>query len=79
MDATDALTRIELSAAAQHLLQSSTLARLAYTCKDGTPRVVPTWYCWSGEAIVMGAPPNAPKTSVIIDRPAVALTIDSDD
>ena len=36
-----------------------TLARLAYTAADGTPRVVPIWLHWTGNAIVMVAPPGA--------------------
>ncbi len=47
---------------AQELLHSTIPARLAYTWKDGTPRVVPIWFHWNGEEVVFGT---------------VALTIDS--
>jgi len=33
---------------AQELLGSTELARLAYTWSDGTPRVVPIWFHWTG-------------------------------
>src|SRR4051794_23171175 len=46
---------------AQQLLESRTLARLAYTWPDGTPRVVPIWFHWTGEVVVMASPPAAPK------------------
>jgi hypothetical protein len=61
---------------ADELLHSTNLARLAYTWRDGTPRVVPIWFHWDGEAIVLGSPPNAPKVNVLPDSSKVALTID---
>ena len=33
---------------AQTLLQSTIPARLAYSWTDGTPRVVPIWFHWTG-------------------------------
>ena len=65
-------------AAVQRLLGSPPIARLAYTWRDGTPRVVPMWIAWNGQEIVMGAPPNSPKMRVLADRPAVALSVDTD-
>jgi hypothetical protein len=64
---------------AQELLHSTNLARLAYTWRDGTPRVIPIWFHWDGEAIVLGSPPNAPKVDVLPTNSKVALTIDRDE
>ena len=64
---------------AQELLRSRIPARLAYTWKDGTPRVVPIWFHWTGEELVFASPSNAPKVKAIDDGDAVAVTIDSDD
>ncbi len=64
---------------AQELLHSTNLARLAYVWRDGTPRVVPIWFHWDGEEIVLGSPPNAPKVGVLPDNSKVALTIDRDE
>ena len=61
---------------AQELLASRELARLAYTWRDGTPRVVPVWFHWTGTEVVVGSPSNAPKVKVLASRPAVAVTID---
>jgi hypothetical protein len=61
---------------AQELLHSTNLARLAYTWHDGTPRVIPIWFHWDGETIVLGTPPNAPKVYVLPTNSRVALTID---
>jgi hypothetical protein len=63
---------------AQKLLQSTLPARLAYNWSDGTPRLVPIWFHWNGEEIVLGGPPDAPKMKVLHDGDKVALTIDSD-
>ncbi len=61
---------------AQELLHSTVPARLAYTWKDGTPRVVPIWFHWNGEEIVLATPPKAPKVMVLPGHAHVALTID---
>ena len=62
---------------AQELLHSSVPAHLAYTWKDGTPRVVPIWFHWNSQEIVFGTPPKAPKVTMLPDNTKVAVTIDS--
>jgi Pyridoxamine 5'-phosphate oxidase len=62
---------------AQELLHSTIPARLAYVWKDGTPRVIPIWFHWTGNEVVVGSPLSAPKVDVISDQAKVALTIDS--
>ncbi|MBA2277424.1 MAG: pyridoxamine 5'-phosphate oxidase family protein [Chloroflexia bacterium] len=64
---------------AQRLLGSTIPARLAYTWNDGTPRVIPIAFHWTGEEIVMGTPPDAPKVDALRANPKVALTIDSNE
>ena len=61
---------------AEKLLGSTILARLAYTWMDGTPRVVPVWFHWTGEQFVIGSPARAPKLKALAGDPHVALTID---
>ena len=39
---------------AQKLLQSDTPARLSYLWRDGSPRVVPMWFHWTGDSFLMG-------------------------
>ena len=77
MAAPDAQASLRAEPAAQ-LLRSPLMARLAYTWTDGTPRVVPMWFHWTGEEILMGAPPNSPKMRVLTDGTPVALSIDTD-
>ena len=61
---------------AQEMLRSTIPARLAYTWHDGTPRVGPIWFHWTGEEIVLGGPTDAPKVAALRTHPQVALTID---
>src|SRR5437899_6027043 len=63
---------------ARELLQSRAPARFAYVWRDGTPRVVPIWFHWNGEEIVLGTPSDAPKMNVLRNGAKVALTIESE-
>jgi hypothetical protein len=63
----------------QELLQSRIPVKLAYQWHDGTPRVVPIWFHWNGEAVVMASPPDAPKLDALRAHPDVALSIDTAD
>ncbi len=79
MSTRDARTVLRTDPVVRALLSSTIPARLAYSWHDGTPRVVPMWFHWTGEEILMGAPPNSPKMRVLADRPAVAIVIDRDE
>lgn len=61
---------------AQELLQSAVPARLAYMWKDGTPRVVPIWFHWTGSEVLMISPELAPKARSLQDGSKVAIAID---
>ena len=61
---------------AKALLGSVNPARLAYTWMDGSPRVVPIWFHWTGEHIVLASPVKAPKLRALAADPQVAVTID---
>jgi hypothetical protein len=70
---------------AQQLLEASIPARLAYVARDGSPRVVPTWFRWNGTELVMATflaarhiLRPAARLSALRNRPAVALTIDTE-
>ena len=64
---------------AQQLLRSRLPARLAYIARDGTPRVVPMQFHWTGEEVVLSCWPDDPKSAAIQAHPRVALTIDTAD
>jgi hypothetical protein len=62
---------------AQRLLASTELARLAYVAADGTPRIFPVMFTWTGTEFVIGTFPGAAKIKALRARPDVAITIDT--
>lgn len=80
-------TRLLLEPAAQSLLTSTCLARMAYVARDGAPRIVPTWFQWTGSQVVMVTYVAGPQAGIahparrIADLradPRVAISIDVD-
>ncbi len=67
------------STGAQQLLTSSSMVRLAYVGKDGTPRVIPMGFYWTGDQVVVSTAATAPKVAALTARPDIALTIESGD
>jgi hypothetical protein len=64
---------------ARQLLQSRIPARVAYLALDGTPRLVPMLFHWTGKEIVLTCWPDDPKVAAMRQRPTVALSIDTAD
>src|SRR5204862_4531201 len=64
---------------ASELLESATVARLAYNGPDGLPRVIPIAFYWNGERIVVCTATTSPKVRALSARPDVAITIDVGD
>lgn len=78
--------RLVAAPAAQDLLRRALPARLAYVAPDGVPRIVPTWFHWTGDEVVMAtwvAGPHIRRPARRVEHlrrnPAVALSIDTDD
>lgn len=70
---------------ARRLLASSLPARYAYVARDGTPRVVSSWFYWTGEELVLPTFVGAPHIRRPVHRlralranPAIAVSIDTD-
>jgi hypothetical protein len=70
---------------ARRLFASTTPARVGYLALDGTPRVVPTWFVWTGEAFVMPTFISAPhvrhpaaRLRALRANPDVAISIDTE-
>ena len=61
---------------AKRLLEATEMARLAYIARDGTPRVLPMLFRWTGEEVVMAGFRPSYKLSALRANPAVAITID---
>ena len=64
---------------AQELLTSASAAHLAYIGKDGTPRVIPVGFWWTGDQVVISTATTSPKVTALSARPDVALSIDAGD
>ncbi|HEY3834314.1 MAG TPA: pyridoxamine 5'-phosphate oxidase family protein [Acidimicrobiia bacterium] len=64
---------------AQELLAATSSAHLAYTAADGTPRVIPVGYFWTGSEFVIATATTAPKVGPLRVHPDVALAIDGGD
>jgi hypothetical protein len=62
---------------AQQLLVAPIPAHLSYVWPDGSPRVVPIGFTWTGSELVTGTPHMSPKLKVLKDGSPVAVTIDS--
>jgi hypothetical protein len=70
---------------AQRLLASTTPARYAYAAKDGTPRVVASWFVWTGEELVLPTFISAPhirhaayRVRQLREHPEIAVSIDTE-
>ncbi|GAA0920430.1 pyridoxamine 5'-phosphate oxidase family protein [Pseudonocardia zijingensis] len=61
----------------RELLGSSIPARLAYTARDGDPRVVPIAFWWNGEQLLVFTVPHAAKVRALQQNPRVSITIDT--
>jgi hypothetical protein len=70
---------------AKRLLGSTIPARYAYTALDGTPRIVGSWFVWTGEELVLPTFISAPHVShpayrvrTLRANPHVAVTVDTE-
>jgi len=77
--------RLLETAVARRLLASRIPARFAYIAADGTPRVLATWFVWTGEVLAMPTFLAAPHVRHAAGRlralranPHVAVTIDTE-
>jgi hypothetical protein len=72
-------TRLLDTAVAQRLLNAAAPAHLAYAGRDGTPRLIPMNFVWTGDELVMGAFAGTYKLNDLRKRPDVAVCIDTAD
>jgi nitroimidazol reductase NimA-like FMN-containing flavoprotein (pyridoxamine 5'-phosphate oxidase superfamily) len=62
---------------ARELVESTSAAHLAYVAQDGTPRVIPVGFFWTGDEFVISTATTAPKVAALATHPEVALVIDA--
>lgn len=74
--------------AAQRLLRSAIPARMGYLNRKGEPRIVPTWFHWTGTDVVMvtyiagpgaGIVHAARRLADLLVNPHVTISIDTND
>jgi hypothetical protein len=70
---------------AQRLLASTLPARYAYNTTDGTPRIVASWFVWTGDELVMPTFISAPhvrhaayRVRHLQEHPEIAVSIDTE-
>ena len=70
---------------AKRLLASTIPARYAYSAPDGTPRIVASWFVWTGDELVMPTFIAAPhvrhpayRVRALRAKPDVAVSIDTE-
>ena len=70
---------------AERLFASTIPARYAYTALDGTPRIVASWFVWTGEELVMPTFISAPhvrhaayRVRTLRENPEIAVSIDTE-
>jgi hypothetical protein len=77
--------RLLESDTAKRLLASTIPARYAYTALDGTPRIVASWFVWTGEELVMPTFISAPhvrhaayRVRALRAHPDIAVSVDTE-
>ena len=78
MDPATLRERFSDPVALELLAPGGPLARVAYVAADATPRVVPVGFVWRNEQLVFWTVPGSAKVEALRQRPAVAVTIDSE-
>jgi len=61
------------------LLHSERVVWLSTVNADGTPHLVPIWFSWDGEALLIASKPNAKKVANLRINPAVMLALGEPD
>ncbi len=61
--------------AAERRLRDERVVWLSTVDEDGFPHIVPVWYVWDGEAIVIFSKPGARKVRSMLRQPRVALAL----
>jgi PPOX class probable F420-dependent enzyme len=59
----------------QRFLETEPVLWLSSVCEDGRPHLVPTWFVWDGEAVVIVSKPGAVKVRNLRADPRAMLAI----
>jgi PPOX class probable F420-dependent enzyme len=61
------------------MLRAETVVWLSSVRADGTPHLVPIWFSWDGEALLIASKPHARKVANLRANPAVMLALGEPD
>jgi PPOX class probable F420-dependent enzyme len=59
----------------QRFLEQEPVVWLSTVRPNGAPHIVPIWFCWDGEVLLVFSKPDAQKVRNLRDRPSVMLAL----
>lgn len=73
----DARATIDARAAARldRMLRAESVVWLSTVCPDGSPHLVPIWFSWDGETVLIASKPGAKKVANLRANPSVMLAL----
>jgi PPOX class probable F420-dependent enzyme len=72
--------RAALAAArTDRMLRSEPVVWLSSVCADGTPHLVPIWFSWDGDTVLIASKPHAKKVANLRANPHVMLALGEPD
>ena len=75
MDAVDAASAARIA----RLLTHESVVWLSTVRPDGTPHVIPIWFSWDGESVLIASKPHAKKIANVRTNPRVMLALGEPD
>jgi len=75
----DDTTALAPAARIDRLLRSEPVVWMSTVRPDGSPHLIPIWFSWDGEAILVASKPNAQKVRNVRANPVVMLALGQPD
>ena len=75
----DSRTTDLVAARIDRLLRMETVVWLSSVASDGRPHLVPVWFSWDGDAVLIASKPNARKVGNLRANPSVMLALGEPD
>jgi PPOX class probable F420-dependent enzyme len=75
----DETTALAPAARIDRLLRSEPVVWMSTVRPDGSPHLIPIWFSWDGEAIIVATKPNAQKVRNVRANPVVMLALGQPD
>lgn len=76
----DSVPALEPDVRIRRFLERESVVWVTTACREGRPHIVPVWFLWDGEAILLFSKPDAVKVRCLRDDPRAMLALgDADD